>query len=56
MVYIDSSQLSPEDIRHLGENVERAIERDHDELRAVNRSLACHNEALPPEVGELAPL
>lgn len=46
MVYINASQLSSDDIHHLGENIEHAIRQDQDELSAINRSLACHDEEL----------
>jgi hypothetical protein len=39
--------LSSKDLSELGNNVLPEVRRDHEELHAVNRSLAVHREQVP---------
>lgn len=49
MTVIPAVRLSPSDLAHLGHNVGPAVRRDRDELAAVNRSLAVHDEQIEAE-------
>ena len=49
MTVIPVSQLSASDLSLLGHNVKPAVERDRDELAAVERSLATLGERLGPD-------
>ena len=44
MSIIPASSLSASDLRSLGNNVEAAVQSDHEHLEAINRSLYVHNE------------
>ena len=43
---VRSADLTPEELRHLGENVIDAVDLERQEMSAVNRSLACHGESV----------
>lgn len=43
---VPAAELTPEELRHLGENVIHAVDLERQELTAVNRSLACHGESV----------
>ena len=49
MTVIPVSQLSSSDLSLLGHNVTSAVERDREELAAVERSLATLGERLGPD-------
>jgi hypothetical protein len=46
MSIVPVSCLSKDDLAHLGNNLIGEARKDHHELRAVNRSLAVHDEAV----------
>lgn len=49
MSIIPANRLSASDLHHLGNNLGPAVRHDRDELAAVNRSLAIHDDQLDPD-------
>ena len=43
---VPAAELTPEELRQLGDNVLCAVDLDRQELTAVNRSLAAHGECV----------
>jgi len=54
MTVIPVAQLSVSDLHLLGHNVRPAVQRDRDELAAINRSLATLGECVGPEEDDAA--